>query len=294
MQDFLQFAVNALAMGGTYALVTLGLALLFSVMRLINFAYGVLITAGGYIMLLTTGMPWILQAALIIVGAALLSVLMERVAFGPIRGADGNTLLITSFAISYLVQSVLFTTVGSRPRALVMPDFLTGSLSLGGVSIDRADAATIVAVALALAATSAILKWTTVGLRVRAVAEDFTMTQLIGVKPGPVLALSFALSGALAGVASLFYLAKGALVTPTIGNELILIAFVAIVIGGMGSLLGATLGGLLLGFLSSGLQAVLPLGVVQYRDAILFGLVIVMLLVRPQGLVALKGNKERV
>lgn len=294
MQEVLQFLVNGLAIGGTYALVTLGLALLFSVMRLINFAYGVLITAGGYIMYLTAGVPWIGQAVLVIAGTALLSVLMERVAFGPIRDADGNTLLITSFAISYLVQNILFTTVGSRPRALAMPDFLTGSVSVLGVSINKADLATILAAGVALAVVTVVIQKTVLGLRIRAVAEDSTMTQLLGIRPGPVLMLAFALSGALAGVASLFYLAKGALVTPTIGNDLILIAFVAVVVGGMGSLVGAALGGLLLGMISGALQTLLPGQIVQFRDAFLFVLVIVVLLIRPQGLIAVRGNKERV
>lgn len=294
MELLIRILVNGLALGGTYALVTLGLSLIFSVVRLINFAYGVLIAAGGYIMYATAGIPWILQAGLVIAGVALLSLLMDRLAFSPIRDADGNTLLVTSFAITYFLQNLLFTTIGSRPQALTVPAFLSGSVHVGPAVLNTVDLASIVAAVVALAATAIIMRRTDFGLQLRAAAEDFTMMELLGVKAGRLIGAAFALSGALAGIASLFYLAKGAVVTPTIGDSITLVAFVAVVVGGLGSLAGSALGGLLIGILSSALQITLPDGAVQFRDAILFTLVIIVLLVRPQGLVAVKGNQERV
>jgi len=289
-----QSVINALSLGGIYALVTLGLAILFGVMRLINFAYGVLIAIGGYTLYLTTGAPWVAQAAIVILVTAIASVLMERVAFRPLKSDDAVTLLVTSFAISWLIQSVLFVTVGSRPVGIPLPDFLSQSISLGGVNIPSVDIATIIAALVSIAVVTFLLQRTVFGLRLRAASEDKTMTQLLGIRPNMLTTSAFALSGALAGIASLFYLARGAVVEPTAGQSITLIAFVAIVIGGMGSLVGAALGGLIIGVVEGVLSAVLPSGAAAFSDAIVFGVVIIVLLVRPTGLIAVRGNVERV
>lgn len=288
MEALVQTIVSILSLGGLYALLALGLALVFSVMGLANFAYGELIMLTGYSILLMVGAGIPLAAAIpvTIVLVALASVLMERIAFRPVRGATGATLLVTSFAVSVIIQNLVSLTIGPRARGLPIPDVLGQVVRIGEVRIVPLELATVAVSSFALVAMSAFLVRTTIGIELRAAAEDFDMARLLGINANRVVATAFALSGVLASVAGLLWLARTANVAPQSGFNPLLIAFVAAVFGGLGNLKGAALGGFLLGGLTVGLQAVLPSGLANLRNAFAFSVVILILLLRPDGLLA--------
>lgn len=290
--DVIQFLINALSLGSLYALMALGLAIVYGIMRLINFAYGELVMIGGYTLLVVGAgpLPWLvvgIVAVLVAIGAGLL---LERVAFRPVRNASPNTMLITSFAVSALLQNLVQIFVSARPKAVRLPAIFNENFQIGDLLISKTDVMTL-AVCLGLLLTLTLfLRRTLLGIALRAAADDFTMTRLLGIRANWVIATAFAISGCLAGVVSLFWIGRIGSVTPTIGLTPILVAFVATVIGGMESLVGAVVGGFLLGFLTVGLQAVLPQNLLDFRQAFVFLIVILVLLFRPQGLIG--GNSE--
>ncbi len=290
----LQHVVDAISLGSLYALTALGIALVFGVMRLVNFAYGELIMIGAYVAFAIGGVAWPILVLAVVGSVCILALLMERVAFRPVRGADPTTLLVTSFAVSVGLQNLVEVIAGSRPKGLNVLPALTQPLHIGHNSISWLDVATVATTAVLLVAFAAFLKRTEMGIQVRAAAEDFRMARLLGVRANRVIALTFALSGVFAGAAAILLVVQTGTVSPTMGLQPALIAFVATVLGGMGSLSGAALGGFLLGVLSVLLQAELPQGARVYRDAFLFGIVIFILLLRPQGLMGSPALRERV
>jgi branched-chain amino acid transport system permease protein len=285
MTQLLEYLVDALSGGGIYALLTIGLALLFSVMGLMNFAYGELIMTGGFAMYLLRDLAWPLMVVGVILAVVAIALLTERLAFRPLRGGSPLTLLIAAFAVSVMLQNAARMTVGPRAKGVEPYPWLDKTVSLGGVDVQMLDLVTI-AVALALiGGLVMLLRRTRLGVQLRAAAEDFEMASLLGVKANRVIASAFAITGVLAAVAALMLVMKQGSVSVTIGSVPLLIAFVGAVVGGMGSLTGAALGGFLLGATTAVLDAALPGELAPFRDAFVFGLVIVMLATRPQGLV---------
>jgi branched-chain amino acid transport system permease protein len=290
----LQHLFDAASTGGLYALIALGLALVFGVMNLVNFAYGELLMVGGYVILALESLVWpmvVLGAILVVVGVALA---MERVAFRPVRSADATTMLITSFAVSILIQNVAVLTQGRRPKGVEFGAGLGEPVSIGGAQVPKVELITIGMVVLLLAVLVLLLKRTQLGIQMRAAAEDFRMARLMGVKADTVIMAAFASSGVLAAVAVVLLIVTSGTVSPGMGLQPVLIAFVAIVIGGMGSLVGAAVGGFLLGAVTVALQAALPLEARGYRDALVFTAVIAVLILRPRGLFASRALEERV
>lgn len=284
----LQYLVNALSLGSLYALMALGMAIVFGVLRLVNLAYGELIMVAGYTLFVLNGspLPWLLLAAIAVAMAMLASVLTERVAFRPVRVNSLNAMLITSFAVSTLLQNSALLLVSPRTRAVSVPRFLSENLDVGGLTVSMANILTIVVSIGLLLGLNLLLRRTTLGIALRAAADDFPMTRVLGVRADRVIATAFAISGLLAGVVGIFWVARIGSVIPTIGAGPLLIALIATVIGGMSGLSGAIVGGYLLGALTVGMQLLLPQGLLDYRDAFTFAIVILVLLVRPQGLIA--------
>jgi branched-chain amino acid transport system permease protein len=290
----LQNAIDAVSVGSLYALFALGIALIFGIMRLINFAHGELIMVGAFALYLGRHLPWPVQIAVTLGACVAVALLMERIAFRPVRGADATTLLITSFAVSFFLQNLAIMIFGSLPRTANVSTTLSESFSLGALSIPWLDVLTISVTLALVTALGAFLGKTTVGLQMRAAAEDFRMARVLGVRANVVIATAFGISGVLAAAASVLLMIQTGTVTPTVGSSPVLIAFIATVLGGMGSLRGAVLGGMLLGVLTVALQAYLPLELRYYRDAFAYGAVILMLVVRPQGLVVARSLVTRV
>ncbi len=292
----LQFLINALSLGGLYALMALGLALVYSILRLVNFAYGELVMVGGYALLVVgqaTGIPWLIVAGVAVLLAVAASLLLERIAFRPVRHAHSNTMLITSFAVSTLLQNAALLLISPRTKAVRIPSFFTENVSVGELLIAKSNIVALVVSFAMLGILTLFLRRTILGSALRAAADDFVMTRLMGVRANLVIATAFAISGLLAGVVSLFWVGRTGSVVPAIGLMPLLVAFVALVIGGVGSLTGAVVGGYLLGFLTVALNSVLPQGMLEFRQAFVFAIVILVLLIRPQGLISLRQRAER-
>jgi branched-chain amino acid transport system permease protein len=229
----------------------------------------------------------------IVTGVALAT---ERFAFRPLRKREVNsaTLLISSFAVSYLLQSIVLFVHTGRPKSVSIFASLTKQLDVGSIRVAWVHIVTIIVTAVLLAVMVVFLRRFQSGVEMRAAAEDFTMARLLGVRADRVIALAFGISGALAGVVSILYVSKTGVLDFRMGVPLAIAGFVGTVIGGMGSLVGAVLGGFFLGVASTLLQALLPEDLRPARDAFLYGLVILVLWLRPQGLFVAGGAGERV
>jgi branched-chain amino acid transport system permease protein len=298
MSFFIQNLINGLSIGSLYALIGLGIALIFGIMRLVNFAHGELIMAGGFGLYLltykTANVPAPVYLLVVLLAVAVLALAMDRIAFRPLRSAPASTLLIGSFAVSYLLQHVALSVFGDLPQPIVFPAIVGETFTVEGLLVSKIDIATIVTTIILLLALASFLKKTSIGVQMRAAAEDFTMARALGVRADRVIAVAFALSGILAGIVSIFYLAKIGTVVPTAGFSPVLIGLVAVVVGGLGSLLGAVIGGLVLGLVTIMAQAYLPADLVAFRDAFVFGSAILILLFRPQGLLVARSEIQRI
>jgi branched-chain amino acid transport system permease protein len=298
LSEAAQQLVNALSLGSVYALLAIGIAAVFAVVGLINFAHGEVLTLSGFAMLLAAnaGWPWETFIPVAILTGAMAAVLMERLAFRPVRNAPPVTLLLTSLGLSLIIQSALLLWRGPRPETINMPDFTNSTLHIGSVVVHWLDIATILTTLVALVGLNLFLRKSVRGLAMRASSEDFTMTRMMGVRANTVITASFAVSGVLAGIAAFFYLgATTGQVGYDYGFNLLLKGFVAAVIGGLGSLSGAVLGGFIVAGLEVFLQITLPADQTPYSAAIVFGIVILVLLFRPQGIVGARGARaERV
>ena len=284
MTELLQNLIDALALGSLYALIALGVAVIYTVMGLLNFAQGEFIMVPAYALYVLAGVPFgIAMGAALVTGVAL-AVLAERVAFRPVRGADPSAQLVTSLAVAAILQNVVSVAVDARAQSVATPRFLGESIAVGSITVPNLELMTIGLTALVLAGLGWLLYRTETGLAMRAAAENFEMARLLGVRANRVIAVSFAISGALASMVAVLLVAQTGQISPTMGLTPILVGFVAVVIGGFGRIFGAVLGGLVLGAFSSLLGAYLPEGLAPFRDAIVFSLPVVILIFRPYGL----------
>ena len=287
MDLFVQQTVNALALGGTYALLALGLAVVFSIMGLINFAHGELMTISGYTLMYCgiMGVPFAVSVPLAISAAVLAAVAMERIAFRPVRGGSGATMLITSFAVAMILQVLFQNLISARSQAVALPQILSQSVHLGNVIIGVNKIAAIVATVLMLIFLDRFMNRQKTGIAMRAAAEDFAVARLMGIRANTVIAGAFAISGLLAGVAAVLWVSQRASVDPLLGFTPVLKAFIAAILGGLGSLRGAVAGGFMLGFIEVYLAAFLPQEFQEFREPIGLGLVVLILLFRPNGMI---------
>jgi branched-chain amino acid transport system permease protein len=283
---FIEQAINALSLGGTYALLALGLAVVFSILGLINFAHGAMMTLTGYVMVFLTaaGLPIWLAMVFALVAVMVASVVMEWVAFRPVRGADGATLLLTSFAVAVLIQLGFQLFVSTRPQVVPLPAFLSSAFEIGGVTISVNRVLSIVVALAMVVLLNLFLRKTIIGLAMRAAAENFSVVRLMGVWANAVISAAFAAAGLLAGIAAILWISQRASVDPLMGLVPVLKAFIATILGGLGSLNGAIAGGFVLGAIEVLLSAYLPDSLLPYHGALTLAVVIAILIVRPNGL----------
>lgn len=293
MDIFIQQLANGLSLGGTYALLALGLAIVFSIMGLINFAHGDLMTLGGYAMFFAVGagLPFGLAVIACVATAMVAAMLMERIAFRPLRGAGAASMLLSSFAISTILHILFQNLISARPQAIPYPAFFSDTLDLGIARIGVIQAISIAATAVLLVLLNQFMRRSVLGIGMRAAAQDFAVTRVMGINANRVIIAAFAISGLLAGVAAVLWIAQRGSVDPVMGFNPVLKAFIAVVLGGLGSLSGAVAGGVVLGLLEVFLRAYLPDAIIPYREAIALTVVIAILLVRPKGLL---GRTEAV
>jgi branched-chain amino acid transport system permease protein len=294
MVNVIQYILDSIAYGSLFALMALGLALLFSVMGLMNFAYGELIMASGYTMYYTQSWGVVPMIITTLIVATVLSVLMELIAFRPLRRGTAVTLLVTSFAVSFALQSLGWMTVGRGPQKAVSPyPYLTTQFHVAGVRISKLEIITWIAAAVVLIGMTLLLKRTRLGIQLRASTEDFRMAQLVGVRANRVISSAFALTGIIAGVVAILYIFRTGAVAPDMGQGPLFVAFVGAVIGGLGSLTGAALGGFALGAIIDGLEAALPRSVSSYTELFAFVAVVIILVALPDGLVSIRTGLFR-
>jgi branched-chain amino acid transport system permease protein len=288
LSELIQQIINALSLGSTYALLALGLAMVFAIIGIVNFAHGELVALAAYTMYLlqSLGAPFWAQALAAVLAATIAAVVMERLAFRPFRGRSFVVLLFTSFAVSVIIQNALIAGVSPRQRGVPMPDWINGALNIGPFNISVLQVLTLGTCLAALVILTAFLRRSKQGLGMLAASQDLQITRLMGISADRVISMAFAISGLLAGVAAVFILARRGTVEPTMGFVPLLKAFIAVIIGGLGSLSGAVVGGFVLGALEVGFDVALPQSMLPFRDAFALLAVIVILYFRPQGLMS--------
>lgn len=289
-----QYLIDAASVGGLYALTALGIGLIFGVIGLVNFAYGEYIMMGAYVILLSVGFDWPVVVLFMLVYVTAAALLTDLAVFRHVRTADPSTLMIVSFGLSYMIQHIYVMFFGSLTRTVNFLPAVNQAIEIGGVRIAGVNLLQIGATLILTAGLAMFIKFTKLGYQMRAVSENPRMARMVGVNIHRVVAVAFITSAVLAVTVSTLFITQTGSMTPYFGTSLTLIGFVATVIGGMGSLVGCALGGFLVGFATTLMQLVLPRDIQPFRDAFVFGAVILVLLVRPGGLIIVSSSRERV
>ena len=286
--DYVVTFINGLSLGGIYAMIALGYTMVYGIAKMLNFAHGDIIMVGGYTMFVVLnflGYPIIaIIVAIILCGA--LGILMEKAAYKPLRGASPLAVLITAIGVSYLLQSLSQIIFGTASKFVIIAEL--GTVNIGPIVIQISSLITLGATVLVMVGLSLFIKKTKIGRAMIAVSEDRGASQLMGINVNNIITITFLIGAVLAAIASALYLLKSPSLFPTFGSKPGIKAFTAAVIGGIGSVPGAMLGGILLGIIesfSNSIPAIAP-----YTDAIEFAILIIILLVRPAGLL---GKKKR-
>ena len=289
MQPFL----DAISLGGTYALAALGLGLVFGVMRLVNFAHSELITISAYVIVVTNDLPLIISFAIAALTAALLAILTELTIYRRLRGTGPAIMLIASFGLSVGLQKSYELIFGALPRSAAVAPWMTGSSEIAGLNITVSSIVTVGLTVSILLAMGFLVERTNLGLQLRAAATDFKTSRLLGVRSNRLIGSAFAISGILAAFVGFILVVENPQVDPMFGLNITILSLVGIVIGGISSLRGAALGGFIVGFILSILNTYLGNARV-YAYSYLFLAVVVILLVRPGGLLSKRNEMERV
>ena len=288
MSELLQNLIDGLGRGSIYALLALGVAVVFGIMHLLNFAHGELITIPGYLTFWAaqSGWSWWALAPLIIVAAVLSSLVIERVAFSRVRGAKDFTLLLTSFGVHFIVSAGFLLYVSAAQKSFSRPPWFANTVAVGSLNIEVFDLLVISVTIVVLIFTTWLLQRTMFGLALRAAADDFDTARLMGVNSNSVIRGAFALSGFLAGIAGVFWLMRAGQVTPSAGIDPMLKGVLAALIGGLGSLRGAVLGGFVLGLVEVLLRAWLPIEIQNLTVGLVFLMIALLFIFRPGGLLS--------
>lgn len=281
-----QQLINGLTLGSMYALIAIGFSMIYGIVRLINFAHGDVVMIGAFATagLVFMGVPWPLIALATLATGALAGMTIEFFAFRPMRGAPQVTGFIASLAVSILLQNLGILVLTAQPRNFHFPDVMRERLVLGPATMSVIDLVIVLTTLVLMAALVVMVKTTRLGMAMRASAENLEVARLMGINVDRVIRSAFAIGSALAAIAGLMWGGKYGQIDPLLGFLPGLKAFVAAVIGGVGSITGAMLGGYLLGFGEVLFVGLLPPEYSAYRDAFVFGMLIVVLLVLPNGL----------
>lgn len=287
MTTFITQILNGLQIGAIYALVALGYSMVYGIISLLNFAHGDVIMVGAYVAwfsMTTLGLHPLLSVLLVIILCALLGMGIEKVAYAPLRSAPRLSLLITAIGISYLLENLAQLIFGSGakrvPKIISIDTIHIGSFDLSGVTLT-----TLLVSVACTALLTLLVKKTKIGKAMRAVSEDTDTARLMGINANRTISFTFAVGSALAGIGSVLYCSAYPLASPTMGSMLGLKAFVAAVLGGIGSIPGAVLGGVVIGLAETLVTAV---GLSTWRDAVTFVILIIVLLVKPSGILGKK------
>ncbi|MFV0411645.1 MAG: branched-chain amino acid ABC transporter permease [Oscillospiraceae bacterium] len=282
LSTFLQHCLTGISLGGAYALIAIGYTMVYGILRLINFAHGDIFMMAGYFMIFSMAVfPWWLSIPVTILLTVLLGVGIEKVAYKPIRNAPRMSVMISAIGVSYLLQNLATYLFTALPRAYPEIPFLKNIFQIGSVSASAVTFLTPVLSLLLVFGLMWLINHTKLGMAMRAASKDFETSQLMGIKVNKVIMMTFVIGSALAAVGSILYFTDRMSVTPFSGSLPGLKCFVAAVIGGIGSIPGAVVGGFAIGIIETFLVA---FGYSTFSDAFTFLLLIVMLLLRPTGL----------
>ena len=290
---FFSQLINGLPLGSIYALVALGYSMVYGIILLLNFAHGDIIMVGGYIALLaiTAGLPTYIAVPLSIIGCILLACIIDKVAYSPLRKAPRISLLITAIGVSLLLQNLAQLIFSAKsqpfPSSVVIPK---GNVNIGGFAISYTALVTLVVAVVSMLLLTWLVQKSKMGKAMRAVSEDMGAAQLMGISVNSTISFTFAVGSALAGIGAILYCCRYPQVSPTMGSLLGLKAFVAAVLGGIGSIPGAMLGGFAIGLCE---VLVTSLGGSAWTDAVVFAILIVVLLIKPTGFMG-KAMSEKV
>jgi branched-chain amino acid transport system permease protein len=288
-----QTIVDAVGLGAIYALMAVGIGLVFGVLRLVNFAYGQLVMAGAYTLAITSDWPVAASIVACFVVVLVLSLAMERVVFRPLRTASPAVMLVTTFAIAFLLQAVaLLVDVrdGTLGEIAASVASLNRAIDVAGVDVRKVTIVAVLVAAGLLALLALLLAKTTIGLHMRAAATDFRTARLLGVRADRVITIAVLLSGVLAATVAVMLTVQNPFVQSTFALRETIIVLVGVVVGGIDRLWTATLGGFSIGFASAVINGALPTDKTVFLDSVLFALVILVLLLRPEGLFAPRGS----
>jgi len=287
--DFIVTLVNGISLGGIYAMIALGYTMVYGIAKMLNFAHGDVIMVGGYTVLVFLAINPILAIALSIVFCVILGVAVEKVAYKPLRTASPLAVLITAIGVSYLLQSLAQIIFGSASKYVIIAEL--GNLTIGKLSISYATLITLAASVAIMILLTMFVKYTRTGRAMVAVSEDKNAASLMGININFIITVTFAIGSALAALAGVFSLLRVPSITPTYGALPGIKAFTAAVIGGIGSIPGAMLGGILLGVVECICNS-FPV-IAPYTTAVEFSILIVILLVKPTGILG-KKRREKV
>lgn len=284
--------INGLRTGSIYALIALGYTMVYGIAKMINFAHGDIIMVGAYLLYLfgagRLGLPAAATIVIAIILCALLGVLTERVAYKPLRQAQPLAVLITAIGVSYFLQNFVLITMGATPipfaSIIKVPSIQIGTITISGITI-----VTLVVTVICMAGLILFVQRTRTGAAMRAVAEDRGAAELMGINVNRTISLTFAIGSGLAAVAGLLFISQYESLQPTLGALPGIKAFVAAVLGGIGSIPGAIVGGIILGIIESLAKAYLS---TQLADAISFAVLVIVLLVRPVGIMGKLTNEK--
>jgi branched-chain amino acid transport system permease protein len=291
-----QTLADAVALGSVYALMAVGIGLVFGVLRLVNFAYGQLVMAGAFALALASQWGWPVWAAILLCFAVVLvlSLLLDRLVFRPLRGHTPAVMLVATFAVAFLLQSIALLWFGSLGKIATSLAYLNRPWTIAAVDIRKITIVSVIVAAVCLLLLQLLLERTEVGLHMRASSLDFQTARLLGVRANRVIGVAVLLSGALAAVVAVMLTVQNPLVTPDFALRDTIVVLAGVVVGGMNRPVPATLGGFTIGFATGLLGGALPTNQSQYVDSFIFAAVIVVLLVRPDGLFTRTKTVERV
>ncbi len=291
---FLQHLVNALALGSLYALIAIGYTMVYGILRLINFAHGDVFMLGAYLAFYGVALfllPWWATFLIAIVFTALFGIALERAAYRPLRDSPRISVMISAIGASFLIESLAVVLFGGRPKGVAVPDIMDVRLALGGVSVMSVS----LVIPLSTFAILGVLLWvvhrTKTGMAMRAVATDLDAARLQAIDVNRIISFTFGAGSLLAAWGGILWSYKYPQLNPLMGIMPGLKCFIAAVVGGIGNILGAVLGGFLLGVIELMVIAFLPT-LSGYRDAFAFVLLIVVLLVKPSGLLGSRQGEK--
>ena len=286
--QFLSYLINGISLGSVYALIALGYTMVYGIAKMLNFAHGDIIMVGAFVAYFAISsyhLPVFVAVILSVVVCTVLGVLIEKLAYKPLRQASSLSVLITAIGVSYFLQNSAMLLWGTDTK--IFPTVMSGSLNIGELSVPYLTLVTIAACMLIMVVLTLFINKTKTGRAMRACSEDKGAAALMGINVNRIISITFAIGSGLAAIAAVLLVAAYPSVYPTLGSMPGIKAFTAAVFGGIGSIPGAFLGGLLLGVVENLSRAYIS---TQLSDAIVFMVLIVVLLIKPTGLLGKKVN----